>query len=113
MGVERFFLYDNLSSDSHLEVLAPYVEDGTAVIYQTHLPSAAQVNAYNHCLKLHGKESRWIGFIDVDEFLFSPTRKLLQNLFRGCEGWPGIAVHGAVRLLRPSHEARGSRDRKL
>ena len=28
VGVERCYLYDNLSTDSHREVLAPYVEQG-------------------------------------------------------------------------------------
>ena len=28
VGVERFFLYDNGSTDDHREVLAPYVEEG-------------------------------------------------------------------------------------
>ena len=31
-GVERFFLYDNRSTDEHREVLAPRIEDGTVVV---------------------------------------------------------------------------------
>ncbi len=95
MGVERFFLYDNLSSDSHLEVLAPYVEDGTVVLYHWRMPAAGQNSAYDHCLRQHGKESRWIAFIDLDEFLFSPTERALPELLREYEGWPGVAVHQA------------------
>src|SRR5919108_3802620 len=30
VGFERFYLYDNLSSDHHREVLAPYVDEGIA-----------------------------------------------------------------------------------
>src|SRR5687768_9080374 len=33
VGVERFFLYDNESSDDHREVLAPCVERGIVVIH--------------------------------------------------------------------------------
>ena len=33
VGVERFFLYNNGSEDDHLEVLAPYVEDGIVVLH--------------------------------------------------------------------------------
>ena len=32
VGVERFFLYDNVSEDDHLEVLAPYLEDGIVTV---------------------------------------------------------------------------------
>src|SRR5919204_208118 len=31
VGVQRFFLYDDGSTDHHDEVLAPYIEDGTVV----------------------------------------------------------------------------------
>ena len=29
VGVERFFLYNNFSEDNHMEVLAPYIEEGS------------------------------------------------------------------------------------
>ena len=32
VGVERFFLYNNLSSDHHREVLAPYVDEGLVTV---------------------------------------------------------------------------------
>ena len=31
VGVERFFLYNNRATDDHLEVLAPYIDDGIVV----------------------------------------------------------------------------------
>ncbi len=94
-GVERFFLYDNLSADSHLEVLAPYVEDGTVVLHHWPIAARAQNQAYDNCLALHGDESRWIAFIDLDEFLYSPTGITVAELLREYEGWPGVAVNGA------------------
>src|SRR3954454_18594231 len=48
-GVERFFLYDNLSEDDHLSALAPYLEDGTVVLREW--PAfPGQLEAYAHCL---------------------------------------------------------------
>ena len=32
-----------------------------------------QVQAYEHCIERARDDSRWIAFIDIDEFLFSPT----------------------------------------
>src|SRR5215210_6187175 len=80
MGVERFFLYDNGSSDEHRDVLKPYTEDGTAVIHDWPMPfighggrGMALRRAFDNCLDSHREHSRWIAFLDLDEFLFSPT----------------------------------------
>ena len=73
MGVERFFLYNNNSVDDHREVLAPYLDDGSVTIHDW--PQwPAHVQTYDDCLKRHREDSRWIAFIDLDEFLFSPRR---------------------------------------
>jgi hypothetical protein len=92
VGVERFFLYDNRSSDEHAEVLAPYVDDGTAVVHDWPL-YPGQVEAYNRCLEEHRRDSRWIAFLDVDEFLFSPTGLPLPEVLAGYEDFPGVGVN--------------------
>ena len=38
VGVERFFLYDNGSADDHRDVLAPYVDEGIAVVHDWPMP---------------------------------------------------------------------------
>src|SRR4051812_35685821 len=80
VGVERFFLYDNGSTDDHLEVLAPYIEQGLATVRDWPGPflgrggrPKALVQAFEHCAGAHREDARWIAFLDVDEFLFSPT----------------------------------------
>ena len=92
VGVERFFLYDNRSTDDHLEVLAPYVEDGTAVVHDWPL-YPGQVQAYNRCLEEHRHDSRWIAFLDLDEFLFSPTGLPLSDVLADYEQFPGVGVN--------------------
>src|SRR5712664_2683081 len=72
VGVEKFFLYNNLSTDDHRAVLATYVDDGTVVL-KDWLDKPGQASAYRDCLDQHREEARWIAFIDIDEFLFSPT----------------------------------------
>jgi hypothetical protein len=92
VGVERFFLYNNRSTDKHLEVLAPYVEDGTAVLHDwPRFPG--QVEAYNHCLAEHRHDSRWIAFLDLDEFLFSPTDLPVSDVLADYEQFPGLGVN--------------------
>jgi hypothetical protein len=92
VGVERFFLYNNLSIDEHLAVLAPYLDDGTAVLHDWPLSYMPQLPAYEHCLDQHRQDSRWIAFLDLDEFLFSPTSMPVPEILREYEEWPGVAV---------------------
>jgi Glycosyltransferase family 92 len=91
-GFERFYLYDNLSSDHHREVLAPYVEEGIAVVHEWPVVPG-QMPAYDHCLETYGDEARWIGFFDVDEFVFSPTYLPVSEVLRDYERWPGVCVN--------------------
>lgn len=91
VGVEHFFLYDNSSEDNHLEVLAPYLEEGIVTLHDW--PAIdGQLPAYDDCMRWHRHDSRWIAFIDVDEFLFSPTGQPVAELLPEYEAWPAVAV---------------------
>ena len=92
-GFELFFLYDNMSTDHHRDVLAPYVEEGIVVLHDWRLPPPSQIPAYEHCLREHRGDSRWIAFFDIDEFLFNPQRRPVPELLAGFERWPGVAVN--------------------
>ena len=102
MGVERFFLYDNGSSDDHREVLAPYVDEGCVVVHDWPLPfirtdgrPGALRGAFDHCLSAHRDDSRWIAFLDFDEYLFSPTGEPLSQVLPDYEQHPGVCVSRA------------------
>jgi len=67
-GVERFYLFNNESTDSTKELLAPYVTKGIVVV--SDVPGRRiQVNCFNTALVAYGKFARWFAFIDCDEFL--------------------------------------------
>jgi len=103
MGAERFYLYDNRSTDDHREVLAPYVDEGVVVAYEwpAVLPpnvvvgEATQTATYEHCILNHREDSRWIAFLDLDEFLFSPLGRPLPDLLAEYERWPGVGANWA------------------
>ena len=95
VGVQRFFLYDNLSTDSHREVLAPYITEG-AVLLKDWPQQPGQIPAYLDCLQEHRGNARWIAFLDIDEFLFSPTFAPLAEVLEPYERWPGVHVNWAT-----------------
>jgi hypothetical protein len=103
VGVERFFLYDNDSTDDHHDALAPYLSDGSVTL--TGWPfEAGQMAAYDDCLRRHAGGARWIAFVDVDEFLFSPLADSLADVLTGYEAAPGIGVNW--RTFGPCGHAR-------
>ena len=94
VGIEHFYLYDNRSGDASRDVLAPYVEDGIVTVHDWQ-PHPGQGPAYDDCLQRYRDEARWIAFIDLDEFLFSPTGKPLPELLDHYERWPAVGVNRA------------------
>jgi hypothetical protein len=102
VGVERFFLYDNGSTDDHLEVLAPYVAENIVTLHDWPRPFLGEngrpraiLTAFEHCVGAHRDDARWIAFLDVDEFLFSPTGAPLPEVLRDYEDAPGVVVNRA------------------
>jgi Glycosyltransferase family 92 len=94
-GVEQFYLYDNRSTDDWRSVLEPEITAGTVDV--RHWPfMPGQAAAYEDCLRRHRNDSRWIAFIDVDEFLFSPTGRPLPDILRGFDMHPGVVVNWRI-----------------
>jgi hypothetical protein len=90
-GVDRFWLYDNLSTDDWRSELDPWLVDGVVTV--TPWPDVpGQYSAYSDCLKRHRKDARWIALIDIDEFLFSPTGRPLPEVLRGFEHVPAVVA---------------------
>jgi hypothetical protein len=85
-GVERFYLYDNGSTDDWETALAPFREF-IDIIPWPHV--GEQYAAYHHCFVQHRLDTRWLAVIDVDEFLFSPTGLSLPGIL---EHFPRVAA---------------------
>lgn len=98
VGVEHFFLYDNHSSDGPETVLAPFVDAGLVTHISWPIPfhERAQSRAYADCLERTRGLNRWVAFIDIDEFLFSPTAMPLPAVLHRFEPFPGVVAHWQV-----------------
>jgi Glycosyltransferase family 92 len=91
-GVEHFYLYDNRSGDDWRSELEPEIAAG--IVEVQHWPFVpAQGRAYEDCLRRHRDDARWIAFIDIDEFLFSPTGRPLPEILRTFDTHPGVVVN--------------------
>jgi hypothetical protein len=92
VGFERFYLYDNGSSDDHRDVLAPYLDQEIVVLHDW--PGVRRQHAaIDHCLATYRDESRWIAFIDDDEFVFSQIGRPVPAVLREFEPYSGLGVN--------------------
>ena len=68
VGVEKFYLYDNESTDNTTEILKPYIEHG--VVDYTYWPGKSQQQkAYTDAFNKHAFDTKWMAVIDLDEFI--------------------------------------------
>ena len=68
VGVDHFYLYNNLSNDNYYEALKPYVDSGDVTLIDWEIKQG-QMQAYQHWADNYKNESKWVGFIDLDEFV--------------------------------------------
>ena len=94
-GIEHVLLYDNRSTDNFRAVLAPWIAAGIVELFDWPTPydSGAQTMAHKDALiRLRGR-ARWAAFIDIDEFLFSPTGQSLPEMMRDYEDHAGVIAN--------------------
>jgi hypothetical protein len=102
MGVERFYLFDNLSADRPKKVLDRYIARG--IVELTSWPidhtdifewNEIQCLAYERAIHLASGRTKWLALLDVDEFLFSLEGSILNALQR-FEKYGGVGVNWQV-----------------
>jgi len=94
VGVEKFHIYDNESTDNTKEILKPYIEQG--IVEYTYFPGKKkQTSAYLDYIKRYKLEAKWLAFIDLDEFIVPMTADSIPEFLKGlpptatqlCIGW--------------------------
>lgn len=95
MGVEKFYIYDNESTDSTKEVLKPYIEAG--IVDYCYFPGyRKQLATYDDCLEKHRLEARWIAFIDLDEFIVPVKDCSIPEFLKRFEDFPAVEINWLV-----------------
>jgi len=116
IGVDHFYLYNNLSNDNPWTLLRPYLEKGIATYHEYNYDFSQQSAdeqfkrpeyPYNDCINRYKNQSKWIAFIDLDEFIVLYQDSNIKSFIRSYELYSGVALHWmmfgpANHFLEPS-----------
>ena len=95
VGVDKFYIYDNDSTDATREILEPYVRMG--VVEYVYFPGfKKQLAAYDDCLEKHRTNTRWIAFIDLDEFIVPIKDKSIPEFLSRFESFPAVEINWLI-----------------
>ena len=89
-GVQHFYLYDDESTDGHLEVLDPWVKRNIVTLFRAE--GRIQDNVFTDCLNRNKRNGTWMAFVDIDEFLFVPGGDSLETKLVDFENYAGVFV---------------------
>lgn len=100
LGVEHFYLFDNLSTDDSQSILAPYIERGIVeILYYNQKTNGQsdyavlQCEAYNQALALARGKTKWLAMIELDEFIFPVMETSLPAILKNYEDFGGIYIN--------------------
>lgn len=94
-GVDKFYIYDNESTDGTKNILQPYIESGI-VEYKYWPGYRRQLAAYDDCLANRRFSSRWIAFIDLDEFIVPVRDASIPEFLKRFESFAAVEVNWLV-----------------
>lgn len=118
LGVSYFYFFNNLSTDNYLEVLKPYLADGTVELkdipiqaddFQTYY--TMQCKCFSDCVSDASGVCKWLAFIDIDEFLFPIQNVSLTHFLKSYEAYGGVVVNW--RMFGTSHIKKLPEDKLL
>lgn len=107
VGVDHFYLYNNNSEDDYLSILTPYIDRGLVTL--TEWPyNQKQMECYMTCIEDYASETKWLGFIDIDEFIVPKSTDSIYEFLQ-----PFEKKAGAVNIYWKLFGTSGKMDRSL
>ena len=92
IGVEAFIIYDNGSAYPVRNRLRSFMKGSFLTVVD--IPGKAQqMIAYNHCLRNFGRDFRWLGFLDLDEYAVPKRTHDLRVLLQDYEDAAALGLN--------------------
>ncbi len=92
-GICHFYIYDNGSSDAlDVAVQNSGFAERVTLIHWPSFHMKVKILAHNHALASFGSRHRWVGFLDVDEFVFAKNGAGLEDTFANFEEQPVLSL---------------------
>ncbi len=103
IGVEHFYLYNDNSRDNFKEVLNPYIKAGVVELFDNPKTILSRGDfrkiLFQTLMEAAGKAkgiSKWIAFIDIDEFIFPVADKSLPHFLSRYEKYGAVTINWQV-----------------
>ena len=94
VGVQKFYLYNNRSDDNYLEGLKPYIDKELVILTEWPENPPCQVEAYQHYINSNIDKTKWVTFLDIDEFLWSPKYDTITEVLDTLpNSWDAVGVN--------------------
>lgn len=92
VGVEHFYLYNNFSTDNYIEILQEYIDTGIVTLIDWPVEKG-QYPAYKHFWENYRNISKWVTFIDLDEFICPHFEDTIVDWLRPYEKYPSVIMY--------------------
>lgn len=107
VGIEHFYMYNNNSEDDFRQVLEPYIASGLVTLIEwPH--KQKQMECYMDCIERFGGETKWLGFIDIDEFVVPKSTDNVYDFLK-----PFEKNRGSVNIYWRLFGSSGRTDRDM
>lgn len=106
IGIDHFYLYNIDSLDPFIKILSPYIEKKIVTLVHWHdfigeqddenifkWALGTQIPAYENAARLHAvRETKWLVFLDINEFLVSPQTSSIASILDKYSEYPGVSL---------------------
>jgi hypothetical protein len=92
VGVTKFYIYDNESTDNLKDILKPYTNAGL-VEYINFPGKHRQIYMCNDAVSRSANEAFWLAIIDTDEFIVPLSTNTLPEFLKDFEDVPGVEIN--------------------
>jgi hypothetical protein len=93
VGVEHFYLYNNNSTDNFESILSPYIKDNIVTLIDWPLAQEQQMPAYKDCFDKFKDETKWLTYIDLDEFICPFYETDIKKWIEKFNNYPSVYIY--------------------